>query len=139
MVLKNLFGKKSEYFLEFEEAKGTGSATTAPKTEPAAPAETPAPVAPAVAETPATPVKSKKAEKASAPKAAAPKAPAPKAKKSESAPAPAKPAPAPAPAQPAAPVGGFATEYLMPSPTPRRRPGPNMKTFLDMASQMRNK
>lgn len=122
MVLKNLFGKKSEYFLEFEEAKGTGSATTAP-------AEPPAPVAPAVAETPATPVKSKKAEKTSAPKAAAPKA-----KKSESAPAPAA-----APAQPAAPVGGFATEYLMPGPTPRRRPGPNMKTFLDMASQMRNK
>ncbi len=126
MVLKNLFGKKSEYFLEFEEAKGTGAATTAPKAE----APTPASAAPEI--------ESKKIEKS-----LAPKAPAPKAKKSEPVPAPAvAPAPtkpAPAPAKPAAPVGGFATQYLMPSTSPRRRPGPNMKTFLDMASQMRNK
>jgi hypothetical protein len=130
MALKNLFGKKSEYFLELEEAKGTGSATAAPKAEPAAP------VAAAAAETAAPKVESKKTEKAPAPKA-----PAPKAKKSEPAPAPAAaPAkPAPAPAKAAEPVGGFATQYLMPSTGPRRRPGPNMKTFLDMASQMRNK
>ena len=128
MAIKNLFGKKSEYFLELDEAKGTGSATTAPKAEPAAPKAEPA----------AAKVEAPKTEKAPAPKA-----PAPKAKKSEPAPAPAAaPAPAkpaPAPAKAAEPVGGFATQYLMPSTGPGRRPGPNMKTFLDMASQMGNK
>jgi hypothetical protein len=133
MALKNLFGKKSEYFLELDEAKGTGSATTAPKAEP-----TPDPAdAPAAAK-----VEAPKTEAAPAPKAPAAKAPAkpaPAAKKSEPVLAPAAAPAKPAPAKPAEPVGGFATQYLMPSTGPRRRPGPNMKTFLDMASQMGNK
>jgi hypothetical protein len=31
----------------------------------------------------------------------------------------------------------FATKYLIPKNTPRRRPGVNMNSFLDMASQMK--
>lgn len=46
--------------------------------------------------------------------------------------APAKPAAKPAPA--AAPeVKNFATDYLMPSNMPRRRPGPSLSKFRDMA------
>jgi hypothetical protein len=71
------------------------------------------------------------------------------------APTPAAPAPAPAPAPAAvAPVAAkatkaepvkisvptetnFATKYLIPKNTPRRRPGVNMNSFLEMASQMK--
>jgi len=69
------------------------------------------------------------------------------------APTPAAPAPAPAAVAPVAakatkaePVKisvptetNFATKYLIPknTPTPRRRPGVNMNSFLEMASQMK--
>jgi hypothetical protein len=67
------------------------------------------------------------------------------------APTPAAPAPAPAAVAPVAakatkaePVKisvptetNFATKYLIPKNTPRRRPGVNMNSFLEMASQMK--
>jgi outer membrane biosynthesis protein TonB len=110
--LGGLFGlnKKSDYYLDLGE---TDSSSPAPaKAEPA------------------------KAEKAKAEPA--------KAEKAKPAPAPApKPQPAKAPAAPKSepqPVGGFATEYLVPTAsTPRRRPGANMSSFLEMANQMGNR
>jgi hypothetical protein len=120
--LGGLFGlnKKSDYYLDLGE---TDSSSPAPaKAEPA------------------------KAEKAKAEPAKAEKAKAEpaKAEKAKPAPAPApKPQPAKAPAAPKSepqPVGGFATEYLVPTAsTPRRRPGANMSSFLEMANQMGNR
>ncbi len=125
--LKNLFGKKSEYYLEIEEAKGTGVAP-APKAAPEVKSEAKAAPAPAAkSEAKAAPAPAAKSEaKATAPKAAA--APAPVA----------PPKPAPAPQKAPEPVSGFATSYLMPNATtPRRRPGANMSSFLGMAQQMK--
>ncbi|HIK11463.1 MAG TPA: hypothetical protein IGS52_14560 [Oscillatoriaceae cyanobacterium M33_DOE_052] len=121
--LKNLFGKKSEYYLEIEDAKGTGVAPT-PKAAPAAKPEAPKAVAAPAA-------------KPAAPKAAA--TPAPAAPKAAATPAPAAPPkPAPAPQKAPEPVSGFATSYLMPNATtPRRRPGANMTSFLSMAQQVK--
>ncbi len=110
-----IFGKKSGgssgYFLEMEDAKGTGSApAAAPKAAPAKQAE-PAPEAAA--------------------KAVATPAPA----KAE-APQPAPAAVAKALNLPAPTVTNFATDYLLPaSSNSRRRPGANMSSFLDMARQ----
>ncbi|MGC9527876.1 MAG: hypothetical protein ACP5D7_20260 [Limnospira sp.] len=117
--------KKSDYYLELDEAKGNGSAP--PKAEPK-------PEAP-------------KAEKVEAPKAekktqkTAKKAP--KAEKAPAAPAavPSKPAPEPPPLNQGlspTPAGmTFATDYLLPKATPtRRRPGPSMNLFKDMARQV---
>ncbi|WP_199247663.1 hypothetical protein [[Phormidium] sp. ETS-05] len=129
--LKNLFGKKSEYYLEIEEAKGTGAAST-PKAAPAAKPEAKAAPAPeAKSEAKAAPAPAAKSEaKAAAPKAKTAPAPA-------SAPV-APPKPAPAPQKAPEPVSGFATNYLMPNATtPRRRPGANMSSFLGMAQQMK--
>ncbi|GAB4285217.1 MAG: hypothetical protein Fur0025_16650 [Oscillatoriaceae cyanobacterium] len=125
--LKNLFGKKSEYYLEIEEAKGTGVAST-PKAAPAAKPEAKAAPAPeAKSETTAAPAPAAKSEA----KAAAPKA------KTAPAPAPVAP-PKPAPAPQGSGVSGFATNYLMPNATtPRRRPGANMSSFLGMAQQVK--
>jgi hypothetical protein len=60
------------------------------------------------------------------------------------APAPAAVAPVAAKATKAEPVKisvptetNFATKYLIPKNTPRRRPGVNMNSFLEMASQMK--
>lgn len=149
LAIGKLFGRntKSDYFLEFDEAKGTTaepSPTVAPKAE-APKAEAPKAVAP----------------KAEAPKAEAPKAEKPEksqksvAKKSpEAAKAnvPATPAPAAVAkvASSSASLNGgmsktpegmtFATDYLLPKSTAsRRRPGPNMNMFRDMARQMSSK
>lgn len=119
--LKNLLGgifsflgsilgfKKSEYVLEFESAPAEAAAAT---TQPAKPVAT---------------KQTKSAKKATAPASA-------KAKPSQPAvSAPPKSEPAKAPAL----VGGFATTYLLPTvASPRRRPGANMNSFLDMARQM---
>ncbi|HIK28593.1 MAG: hypothetical protein N3E45_06310 [Oscillatoriaceae bacterium SKW80] len=118
--LKNLLGgifsflgsllgfKKSEYVLEFESAPADAAAAT---TQPAKPAAT----------------KQSKSAKATAPASA----PAKPSKPEVSAPPKSEPAKAPAL------VGGFATTYLVPTVTfPRRRPGANMNSFLDMARQM---
>jgi len=132
MVLKNLFGKKSEYVLEIEENKDTKAAAPAPepaKSEPAKPeAAAPAPSAKKAKSAPKADKKAKAAPKADKKAKAAPKAAAPQPVKA-----------APAPAKAPEPVGNFSTEYLMPRTGPRRRPGANMKSFLDMASQMSRK
>lgn len=124
--LKNLFGsQKDAFFLEIGDAEGTGDSTPA----------APAPQAPAVVAEPAAPV------------AAAPEAPAPAPKstktsiKAAKAAAPAAPAKSPEPPKPApAPVTlppetAFASKFV-PSNTPRRRPGPSLNGFKDMARDM---
>lgn len=104
-------GKKSEFFMELDEGDS----------ESAAPAAAPAP-APAA----------KAPEAAPAQKAEAPAAPAAKAPVAQPA------APAPKPAQPAAPVPSFAANYLSgPTMPRRRRPGPSLSPFMDMAKQVK--
>ncbi|MCW6036251.1 hypothetical protein K4A83_08195 [Spirulina subsalsa FACHB-351] len=105
--LGGLFGgKKKSYYLELDDA-GT----------PVAPADS-TPVAP---------------EKPAPAPAKAPAAPAPVAVET--------PAPAPAPAPPKAPeppaTGTFAPDYLLYTTTrAKRRPGPSLKGFRDMARQV---
>ncbi len=100
-------GKKSEFFMELDEASAPAAApVVAPTPEPAK-----ATAEPAVAPTTASP---------------APAAPAPK-------PSPA----APQTAKPAASVPSFAANYLVGSTLPnRRRPGPSLSPFRDMAKQV---
>ncbi|MBP0012856.1 MAG: hypothetical protein J7545_06450 [Roseofilum sp. SBFL] len=118
--LKNLLGgKKDNFQVQFDETPKTEAppvATPAPATEAPAPAaEVPAPA----------PKKTKTSIKAKQ-----------KAVKQEAPPAP-TPAPKPvARVKPAQPVveGGFATKYMNTGTSiSRRRPGANMKNFLDMA------
>lgn len=121
--LGGLFGsKKSEYFLELEDSKSESAAKAqAGKPEPAkvektAPAPAAAKAEPAIATK--TTTEKKTAEKAPAAAAYSGKAIA-KEDLQQKAPQA---------------VGGFATSYLVPTPnTPRRRPGANMGSFLDMA------
>jgi outer membrane biosynthesis protein TonB len=125
--LKNLLGgKKDNFQVQFDDSPK-------PETKPVATAapEAPAPAPVAEAPAPAKKTKTKTFRKAKQ-QAAKPEAP--------SAPAPA-PAPAPKPvakAKPAQPVveGGFATQYMntgVGETLSRRRPGANMKGFLEMA------
>ncbi|NJN20951.1 MAG: hypothetical protein HC812_06825 [Leptolyngbya sp. RL_3_1] len=106
-------GKKSEYFLEFDEA----AAAPAPKSAPATPAAAPAEAKPAKA--------SAKAEKV---------APAPVAVAA---------APQSQASKPASPAEGgltFATDFLVNprlSNTSRRRPGPSLSPFTDMVKEMK--
>ncbi|MGL5194592.1 MAG: hypothetical protein ACRC8Y_13480 [Chroococcales cyanobacterium] len=112
-----LFGsKKSGYYLELEESKGSTPAT---KPE-AAPVQKLEPL-PTGKPEPAKVSKSKATKKKEEPKPAAP-APAPAVAIAASEPA----KPAPAPKQEATPV----------MVTPRRRPGANMTSYLDMARNM---
>lgn len=128
--LGGLFGgkksKDSGYFLEFEEAQGTGSAPTKPEGATPKAAETPtAPEAPA-------PVAAAATGQPEVPAAA----PVPAAKPAAVAP---KPTPVVA-AKPAVPAGPttFAPQYLAPKATnSRRRPGPSLSSYLTMAKQMR--
>ncbi len=137
-MLKNLLGggKKKEFFLELDEANSVPAAE--PKVETPAPepvaapepqAEAPQPEAAEVAEQPA-PAK-KKSVKKSVKKAA---------KKEE-------PKTEIVPTSPALTNGqaaqkeeptevGFATKFYMVS-TPRRRPGPSLNNFKNMASQVK--
>ncbi len=133
-MLKNLLGggKKKEFFLELDEANSVPAAE--PKVETPAPepvaapepqAEAPQPEAAEVAEQPA-PAKKKSVKKA--------------AKKEE-------PKTEIVPTSPALTNGqaaqkeeptevGFATKFYMVS-TPRRRPGPSLNNFKNMASQVK--
>lgn len=109
-IFGNLFGKKEEFFLDLDDAKGEGKTETAPAKQ----AEVK--VAPAAAP----------AQKTEAKKEAAPKA-----KKVE------KAVPAVTPVAKAKP----ATTPVVPtnviaSTAPRRRPGPSLNQFKDMARQM---
>ena len=145
-MLKNLFGggKNKEFFLELDEA--TGVPASEPKVETPAPepkVETPAPQAVETpepqAETPqpsATtevvepPAPAKKSKKKSIKKTGKKEEP-----KTEIVPT----SPALTNAQPAKQEetedAGFATKFSMIS-TPRRRPGPSLDTFKNMASQV---
>ena len=123
--LKNLFGgKKETFFLEFDEAEGT---STAPET-PAASA--PVAEAPQPTEQTATKAEAKKpAKKKSIKKKAAAKAQAPAAA--------APVAATTAPAAPPKPAVLFAPDNLAPQPSGnRRRPGPSLNSFKDMAKTM---
>jgi outer membrane biosynthesis protein TonB len=112
------FGKKNNgFYMELKE--DAAQPAEAPAPAPAPEAKTPAPAA----EPAKAPAKEKKAKAAKAEKAKAASAPAP-------VPAPAKPQP---PAE-----TNFATKYLVPSVSGsngRRRPGPSMNSYLDMARQ----
>jgi hypothetical protein len=133
-VFKRFFGKKNDGFyiqLEDEDAKSAPAAKAPAKSEPAATVTATKAAEPAVAVSAATvdtkpakvDAKSAKAEK----KKSAKKAETPKV---EAAPAPVAP---PAPA-----ITNFATDYLIKpsSDSGRRRPGANMRQFMDLARQM---
>ncbi|NET01434.1 MAG: hypothetical protein F6K61_12850 [Sphaerospermopsis sp. SIO1G1] len=109
--LGGLFGKKDEYFLELkDEVEET----------------TPAEPAPATKVEPATPVAATKVEPAKVAATKVEPAKATKAKVAE-----------PTPAEPKTETT-FAPKYLIPQATNvRRRPGANMNSFLDMASQVK--
>lgn len=145
-LFKKFFGKKNDGFylqLEDDDAKSTSTAKAPEKAAPAAPApaaavasapvaSAPAPAAPA----PAAPAakadpKQAKADKkvAKADKKTAKKPEAPKA----------EPAPTPVVAAPPQPtITNFATDYLIKpsSNSGRRRPGANMRQFVDLARQI---
>jgi hypothetical protein len=121
-MLNKIFGskkKKDEYYLEFGDAKD----------KQAPPAESkPAPKAKGKSEKPAA-AKSK-ATTVAQPQTTAVAPPQPK-------PVPVK-EPAPLNPQVKTPAGmNFSTEYLLPqSSTPRRRPGPSLAIFTDIANQI---
>jgi hypothetical protein len=128
-MFKKFFGKKNDGFylqLEDDDAKST---STAKAPEKAAPVATPAPAA-AVASAPAAATPAAKADpkQAKADKKATKKAEAPKA----------EPAPTPVAAPPQPTITNFATDYLIKpsSNSGRRRPGANMRQFMDLARQM---
>jgi hypothetical protein len=119
-MLKNLFGgKKTNFYLELKETDSEQKAVVA--TEAPAPVVESAP-APAVESAPA-PVAEKKAKKTSVKKE----------KKAKEAPvsAPAPVAAAPAKVEPT--EVEFATKYLITPSMSRRRPGPSLNGFKDMA------
>lgn len=129
MVFKFLgLGKKSEFFLEAE-PQSTENGSKSPETKSAKAEATPTHV-----ETKEVPVA----------KVAKPEAtPTQPTAKSTKANKPAKETVAPAPvaktAAPKAEATNFATDYLIPNNTPRRRPGPSLDMYKDMARQMNNK
>lgn len=120
-MLNKIFGskKKDDYYLEFGDAKDKQAPPAESKPAPKAESK-PAPKAKAKS---AKPVEAQ-------PQTTAVVAP------------PAKPAPVKEPSplntQVKTPAGmNFSTEYLMPqAPTPRRRPGPSMGMFTNIANQM---
>ena len=150
-VLKKIFGKKNDGFylqLEDEDAssKPEGKAKAKPDATPAPPVVVATANAPIAVTTAPTPVAAIAAPVAITAPAAAPatatkaeqkaaKIDKKAAKKAEAA----KVVQAPAPTVPAAPpITNFATDYLIKpsSNSGRRRPGANMKGFLDLARQV---
>lgn len=136
-ILGNLLGKKSDYLLEFDDAKGTNEpkqestqvsvaapeATTEKETKPASP-ETPKPETPKMAKAKLSKAK-KIAEKAEAekvtPAVTTPQTPVTNIKVSQ---------------EPEELVL-FAPNFLMPKPTARRRrPGPSMGMFRGIAKDL---
>ncbi len=131
------FGKKSDYFLELDEAQGTGSAA------PAKPVATQTAPVEAAVEAPAKKEEQpKKAQKKVSKKAQ----PAPKEAK-EQAKATIEAISVSTPKEPPSLNNGlqttpagmtFAPDYLMSKPTSsRRRPGPSMNMFKDIARQVK--
>ena len=114
-------GKKSEFFMELDEADSSSQ----PAIAPSAPASA-AKAEPAAAAKPPAPAKTKTSAKTQT---------KPPAKEETKAPAPAMAA---ASAEPA--PTGFASNYLTSVGTAlprRRRPGPSLSPFLDMAKQVK--
>jgi len=124
-VIKAIFGifglgKKSEYFLEADNRESRSK----PQAQPQADAKEEKPAAPAAKESAPAPAATTRTEAPAADPAQAAPAPAPK-------PVPMAPKPEP--------VGNFATDYLMaPSANMgRRRPGPSLSPFKDLAKDMK--
>ncbi|MBI4782441.1 MAG: hypothetical protein HY785_14160 [Oscillatoriophycideae cyanobacterium NC_groundwater_1537_Pr4_S-0.65um_50_18] len=137
MILKRLgIGKKSEYFLEAEPLSADETKAHTEAKVAAVPAKAPdAPAADAPAAAVSTPAKAKPTEAKPA------EAKQKKLKKTKAADEPKASAPAPAPKAAPAPkpeptVVNFATDYLLTIGTPRRRPGPSLDSFKDMAKQV---
>jgi hypothetical protein len=128
-MFKLFGGKKKDkgFYLELDESKGSKPAA------PEAPAT--APEATAVVEEKPEPVKAPAAKKTSKKSA----------KKANAAPAAKAPEPVAASTPSAATNGGknepqvvnFATDYLVVQTMSRRRPGPSLNSFKEMASQMK--
>lgn len=122
-------GKTSEFYMELDESATSVASTPAPAA-PAPKAEaSPAP-APAA---PAPKMEASPASAAPAPKAEPSPAPAPAAATPVAAPAPT------APVVPAPPLPSFAANYLgtTSGALKRRRPGPSLSNFRDMAQQVK--
>jgi hypothetical protein len=126
-MLNKLLGKKPTFYLELKETEGDKSAPA--KTEAPAPVvEAPAPVAEApapVAEVPAA--TEKKSKKTSVKKEKKEKT----VQKVETPAAPVAPAATNGKVEPT--EVEFATKYLIVPPASRRRPGPSLNPFKDMA------
>jgi hypothetical protein len=143
-MFKNLFGKKNDgFYMQVDEAVSKDQAPTTPATPVAAKAPEP-PVAAKVAEAVTVQEPSKDQPKDQAAE------PAPKAKKTSikdkkdkkdktKDPEPAPTAAVAAVVEPA--ITNFATDYLIKpsSNSNRRKPGANMKQFMDMARQVETK
>ncbi|MDJ0598425.1 MAG: hypothetical protein QNJ37_06260 [Crocosphaera sp.] len=137
-MLKNLLGggKKKEFFLEFDETNDVSASE--PKVETPAPqaVETPAPEAEApqpeaTTEVVEQPASAKKSKKKSVKKAAKKEAPKTEIVPTSPALSNGKAAQKEEPTE-----VEFATKFYMIS-TPRRRPGPSLNTFKNMASQVK--
>jgi hypothetical protein len=122
-VFKKFFGKKNDgFYIQLEDADAKSTAKDPAKSEPAETVTAPTAAAPAVA-VPAAKADAKpaKTEQKSVKKAETPKV--------EAAPVAAAPAPV---------ITNFATDYLIKpsSNSGRRRPGANMRQFMDLARQI---
>ncbi|MGM0455191.1 hypothetical protein [Sodalinema sp.] len=118
--------KKTSYFLEIDDKSGQDNGKASETSQkPAQTAKVEDKPSPQAETAPKKAAKAKKAPKAQP-------TPQPTQAKASAQPAAAKPQPKQQPKQ----RKEFATRYLMPnSPTPRRRPGANMQSFLDMAKE----
>ena len=137
-VLKKIFGKKNDgFYLQLEDEDASSKPEDKPKAKPDATPAPPVVVATANAPVAVVTAPAPVAATATAPKVEQKAAKIDKkaAKKAESA----KVVQAPAPTVPAAPpITNFATDYLIKpsSNSGRRRPGANMKGFLELARQV---
>ena len=134
--IKNLLGggNKKEFFLELDDAKGVPAAEPKMETSaPEKPAEVAQPevVASEVAEVSAQPVETQKSKKKSVKKAAKKEATKTEIVRTSSVMRNSQVEKKEEPTE-----VEFATKFFMPS-TPRRRPGPSLNTFKNMATQVK--
>jgi outer membrane biosynthesis protein TonB len=139
MVLKFLGIKKTEYFLEAEPQSPNGSEPATKEQSQEEPVAKPTPD-PVEAEAPPTPAANKvtepaKTAKAKTKKEKKAKSETPAVEVIETTPQEAKAEIASLPAS----STNFATDHLIPVNTPRRRPGPSLDLYKDMARQMGSK
>ncbi len=129
-MLKKLFGdKKDEFFVELDDSKPTQPAKSAEVKKPEPKPEPKPEVSETVAEKPTEEKpKAKKSKKTSIKKEAAKPAPAPVASGVNNGQAPKKPEPTEV---------EFATKYLIMPTGGRRRPGPSLSNFKNMARQVK--